>query len=139
MRRKGFDGNFALLAAGQGVSLLGNSVLDLALSMYVLERTGSAAVYGSMLAAAMLPAVLLAPLGGVLADRADRRRLMVWLDVLNGCAVLLTIPFLRGEGGVWAAGALMVVLSVLGAVETPVVQAALPQAVAAGEGNFGGK
>lgn len=132
MRRKGFDGNFALLAAGQGVSLLGNSVLDLALSMYVLERTGSATVYGSMLAAAMLPAVLLAPLGGVLADRADRRRLMVWLDVLNGCAVLLTIPFLRGEGDVWAAGALMVVLSVLGAVETPVVQAALPQAVTAG-------
>ena len=132
MKQRSFDKNLALLAAGQGVSLLGNSVLDLALSMYVLECTGSAAVYGSMLAAAMLPAVLLAPLGGVLADRVDRKKLMIWLDLLNGCTVLIAIPFLRGEGGVWAAGVLMVALSILGAVETPVVQAALPQAVAPG-------
>lgn len=132
MKQRSFDKNLALLAAGQGVSLLGNSVLDLALSMYVLECTGSAVVYGSMLAAAMLPAVLLAPLGGVLADRVDRKKLMIWLDLLNGCTVLLAIPFLRGEGGVWAAGVLMVALGILGAVETPVVQAALPQAVAPG-------
>lgn len=132
MKKKGLGANFTLLAAGQGMSLLGNSVLDLALSMYVLERTGSASVYGALLAAAMLPGILLAPLGGVLADRADRRRLMVWLDLLNGGAVLLTLPFLQGAGGVWAAGTLMVLLGILGAVETPVVQASLPQAVEAG-------
>lgn len=132
LKKKGFGANFTLLAAGQGMSLLGNSVLDLALSMYVLERTGSASVYGTLLAAAMLPGILLAPLGGVLADRADRRRLMVWLDLLNGGAVLLTLPFLQGASGVWAAGVLMVFLGILGAVETPVVQASLPQAVEAG-------
>lgn len=132
MKKKGFGANFTLLAAGQGLSLLGNSVLDLALSMYVLERTGSASVYGALLAAAMLPGILLAPLGGVLADRADRRRLMVWLDLLNGGVVLLTLPFLQGAGGVAAAGVLMILLGVLGAVETPVVQASLPQAVEAG-------
>lgn len=124
--------NFVLLAAGQAASLLGNSVLDLALSMFVLERTGSAGVYGSMLAGAMVPAVLLAPLGGVVADRANRQRMMVLLDVLSGIAVLLTVPFLKGAQGIGAAAVLMMVLSILGAVETPVVQAALPQAVPCG-------
>ena len=98
MKKKGFGANFTLLAAGQGLSLLGNSVLDLALSMYVLEHTGSASVYGALLAAAMLPGILLAPLGGVLADRADRRRLMVWLDLLNGGVALLC----NGVAGVGA-------------------------------------
>lgn len=133
MKQRTFGRNFMLLAAGQAGSLLVNSVLDLALSMYVLEQTGSAVIYGSMLAVAMIPGILLAPLGGVLADRADRRRLMVWLDGLSGIIVLGTLPFLQGKGGIWAAGTLMVLLSVLGAVETPVVQASLPQVVQ-GEG-----
>lgn len=81
-----------------GLSLLGNSMLDLALSMYVLEHTGSASAYGALLAAAMLPGILLAPLGGVLADRVDRRQLMVWLDLLNGGVVLLC----NGVAGVGA-------------------------------------
>lgn len=49
---------FSLLLTGQGISLLGNSMLDLALSMYVLEVTGSAAHFAAFLAAAMVPTIL---------------------------------------------------------------------------------
>ena len=52
-------------------------MLDLALSMYVLEVTGSAALFAAFLAAAMVPTILLAPLGGVLADRGNPKAMMV--------------------------------------------------------------
>ena len=45
MKSKLFHRNFSLLIAGQASSLLGNGILDFAMSMYVLDKTGSAAIY----------------------------------------------------------------------------------------------
>lgn len=81
--------NFVFLLLGQISSLIGNGTLKLALAMYVLERTGSAAVFAGMLSAAMLPTIVLSPFGGVLADRMNRRALMIALDALSGLAALL--------------------------------------------------
>ena len=87
MKQRLFTRNFTLLILGQVSSLVGNYTLKFALSMYVLEQTGSAAVFAGLLAAALLPTIFLSPLGGVLADRADRRKVMVALDLLSGAAV----------------------------------------------------
>ena len=81
--------NFVFLLLGQISSLIGNGTLKFALAMYVLERTGSAAVFAGMLSAAMLPTIVLSPFGGVLADRMNRRTLMIALDALSGLAALL--------------------------------------------------
>ena len=83
-----FTRNFTLLLLGQLFSLIGNGALKFALSMYVLEVTGSAAVFAGILSAATIPTILLSPLGGILADRADKRKVMVALDALTGTAVL---------------------------------------------------
>ena len=88
MRDKLFTRNFTFLILGQISSLLGNYTVKFALSMYVLEQTGSAAVFAGLLAAAMLPTILLSPFGGILADRANRRNIMVALDALSGLSVL---------------------------------------------------
>ena len=88
MNQKLFTGNFILLILGQLSSLFGNFILKLALSMYVLDATGSAAVFAGILSAAVIPTIILSPLGGILADRADRRNVMVALDVLTGLSVL---------------------------------------------------
>lgn len=127
MKQRLFTRDFTLLALGQAFSLAGNYALRFALSMYVLELTGSAGVFAGMLALAMAPTVLLSPLGGALADRCDRRRLMAGMDAASGLAVLLALPFFRSAGGVLPAGAMLFALSVLGAFESPVVQACLPQ------------
>lgn len=127
MKQRLFTRDFTLLALGQALSLAGNYALRFALSMYVLELTGSAGVFAGMLALAMAPTVLLSPLGGALADRCDRRRLMAGMDAASGLAVLLALPFFRSAGGVLPAGAMLFALSVLGAFESPVVQACLPQ------------
>lgn len=98
MKQRLFTRDFTLLALGQALSLAGNYALRFALSMYVLELTGSAGVFAGMLALAMAPTVLLSPLGGALADRCDRRRLMAGMDAASGLAVLLALPFFRAAG-----------------------------------------
>lgn len=121
-----FTRNFTLLVLGQLISLFGTGILKLAVSMYVLEATGSAAVFAGLLSAATVPAILLSPLGGILADRVDRRNIMAALDALNGAAVLCAARVLSGSNAVAVLGALLVLLSVLGAFETPAVQACIP-------------
>lgn len=139
--KKLFSRNFTLLILGQVSSLFGNFILKFGLSMYVLEATGSASVFAGILAAATIPTIVLSPLGGILADRADRRNIMVALDLLSGLAVLCTVLFFSGgsayhgtvsgagmdNGAVIWIGILLVVLSVLGAFESPTVQACVPQ------------
>lgn len=127
MKAKRFTRSFTLLILGQSSSLLGNFTLKFALSMYVLEKTGSAAVFAGLLAAAMLPTILLSPFGGILADRANRRNIMVALDVLSGLAVLTAGITLNFWHDITVISILLVVLSVLSAFESPTVQACVPQ------------
>lgn len=90
MKEKLFSRNFTMLILGQVSSLFGNVILKFALSMYVLDTTGSAAVFAGILAFAAVPSIVLSPLGGILADRANRRNIMVGLDLLSGISVLAT-------------------------------------------------
>ena len=122
--------NFTLLILGQVSSLLGNLSLKFALSMYILEQTGSASLFAGLLAASMVPTILLSPFGGILADRADRRAVMVGLDGLSGLAVLLAALALPHGPDLAVIAALMIVLSVLAAFESPTVQACVPQMLA---------
>ena len=130
MQEKLLNRNFTLLILRQVSSLLGNLTLRFALSMYVLEQTGSASLFAGLLAASMLPTILLSPFGGILADRADRRAVMVGLDSLSGLAVLLAALALPHGPDLAVIAALMIVLSVLAAFESPTVQACVPQMLA---------
>lgn len=122
-----FTRNFTFLILGQISSLIGNFSLKFALSMYILEQTGSASVFAGLLAVAMLPTILLSPFGGILADRANRRNIMAALDFLSGLSVLIASFAVPSEHDIFAIGALLLILSVLGAFESPTVQACIPQ------------
>ena len=126
MTEKLFTKNFTLLILGQLTSLFGNFILKLALSMYVLEATGSAAIFAGILSAATIPTILLSPLGGILADRADRRNIMVALDALTGVSVLCAALFMSENNTIAVISTLLIILSILGAFETPTVQACIP-------------
>lgn len=126
-RQRLFTRNFTLLILGQVTSLIGNYSLKFALSMYILEMTGSAAVFSGMLALSMVPTILLSPFGGILADRGNRRKIMVTLDTLSGIVVLSGMVCFREGWELAAAGGILIVLSVLGAFESPTVQACVPQ------------
>lgn len=127
MQTKLFTRNFTFLILGQISSLLGNYTLKFALSMYVLEQTGSASVFAALLTVSMIPTILLSPFGGILADRANRRNIMVALDILSGLSVVITGVILPFGPDIFVIGTLLVVLSILAAFESPTVQACIPQ------------
>lgn len=79
--------NFALLMAGKAISLLGSDMQQFALSLYVLSVTGSATIFGSMLAISILPRLLLSPVAGVFGDWFDRKRSIVTMDLVNGILI----------------------------------------------------
>ena len=124
---KVFSKNFTLLILGQVSSLFGNYIIKFALSMYVLDTTGSATIFASILSIATIPTILLSPLGGILADRANRKNIMVALDTLSGVFVLCAALLFTKQDGIVLTGILLVCLSVLGAFESPTVQACVPQ------------
>ena len=81
MTQKLFTKNFIFLILGQATSLFGNFILKLALSMYVLEKTKSASIFAEILSIATIPTILLSPLGGIIADRVNKRNIMVLLEI----------------------------------------------------------
>lgn len=75
--------NFVLLWQGQLVSHLGNQAFLIATTLYLLEVTGSATLVAGAMMAATIPLVLLAPIGGTVADRHSRRSILVCADLLR--------------------------------------------------------
>lgn len=84
---------FAFLA-GNGVSLVGNTLILVALPWFVLETTGSAARTGIIGMATALPAFVAGIFGGMLVDRIGGRRMSVIADILSGVAIAL-VPLLH--------------------------------------------
>jgi MFS family permease len=89
--------NFRRLLIGLAVSQAGDWLYNVALLAFVYERTQSAGWLAATTAARVLPIVVLGPLGGVIADRFDRRRTMIVSDLLRaGLMVALAVVALAG-------------------------------------------
>ncbi len=76
--------NFRLFFIGQSISLIGTWMTRVATSWLVYRLTGSALLLGVVGFAGQIPTFLLAPFAGVWVDRLDRRKLLVWTQVLAG-------------------------------------------------------
>src|SRR5690606_26687109 len=76
--------DFSLLILGKLVSLVGSNMQQFALSLYVLEITGSATIFASILSVSILPRLLLSPIAGVFGDWFNRKKTIVLLDFING-------------------------------------------------------
>lgn len=75
---------FMMIWLGELISTIGSGMTAFALSIYVFETTGSVAYVSLVTLLAYMPTILLSPLGGVLADRYDRRLLMIIGDLFSG-------------------------------------------------------
>lgn len=78
---------FSMLWAGQTVSRLGDSLYRIALAWWVLEETGSPVAMGSVMIVSVLPLVITVLVGGTMADRLPRARVMLASDLLRGLLV----------------------------------------------------
>ena len=129
MKTRVFSRDFSLVVAGQIISLFGNAVLRFALPLYLLRETGSATLFGIVTACSFLPMIILSFLGGVLADRVNKRNIMVLLDFLT--AAIITVLYLL-LGKVPLVPLFIVVLMLLYGISgayQPTVQASIPALV----------
>ena len=111
---------------GQIISLFGNAILRFSLSLYVLEVTGSAAVFGTILAVSMIPTVLLSPFGGVLADRLPKQKIMTILDFVTAGLIVFYDAVYGSAGNLAAVTIFMILLTLIQAFYQPSVQASIP-------------
>ncbi len=126
VRQVGFSNDFLLVAAGQVISIFGNQIVRYALPLYLLNQTGSAVLFGSILAVSFIPMLLIYPVGGIIADRLNKRNIMVVLDF--GTAVFLLL-FCLLEGWMNIVPLMAVTLIGLYAIQgayQPAVQASVP-------------
>lgn len=124
--KKGFTKDFWLVVAGQIISLFGNAVMRFALPIHLLNVTGSAALLGIVSGFAFLPLAVMSPVGGIIADRVNKRNIMVFLDFFTSG---LTILFLILYGKVNLTGLVLVMLFMLYGISgayQPSVQASIP-------------
>ena len=119
--------NFVLLWQGQLVSALGDTIYAIALGFWILQVTGSTALMGSLMAATMLPRILVAPFAGVVVDRVDRKRLLIFMDIIRGIAVVLVgAAALTHHIHIWMAFVAGIVIGLGGAFFQPGVSSVLP-------------
>jgi MFS family permease len=126
--------NYRLYFGGQSVSLAGTWMQMTAQTWLVLTLTHSSTDLGFVVALQTLPVLLLAPYGGVIADRIDKRKLMVVLQSVMGMqALALGLLTVLGAVQLWEICGLAVVLGLNNAFETPSRQAFVREMVGADE------
>ncbi len=96
--KKGNFGKFMLLWSGELISSIGGGLTSFGLSVYVFRMTGSASATALVALLAFLPTLLLSVPAGVLADRMDRRLLMIIGDGCSAIGVIFILICMLGGG-----------------------------------------
>ena len=119
---------FALLWTGQTTSRLGDSLYRIALSWWVLEKTGSAVTMGTVLILSQIPLLLFLLVGGVVVDRLPRIRIMFVSDLLSGLVITFVAVFSWLELlQIWHIYIASILFGFVEAFFFPAYQAAIPQ------------
>jgi MFS family permease len=122
------NARFLRLWIGQGTSFVGDAVSMVALVVLVVQITGSASAVGGALVARLLPTIA-SPLAGVLADRVDRRIVLVASDLARAVLVL-GLVFARDLATIYV---LVFLMGLARTVFNPTVRAAFPSVVGGGD------
>lgn len=129
MNQKLFSKDFTLVVIGQIISLFGNATIRFALPLYLLNLTGSSALYGTVTACAFIPAILLSPIGGIVADRANKRNIMVILDFFTAAVILAFSLLMNGVNLILLLTVTLMLLYGIAGAYQPSVQASIPALV----------
>lgn len=84
-----FKRDFTMVVIGQIISLFGNAILRFALPLYLLRETDSSSLFGAVTACSFIPMVIFSFLGGVIADRVNKRNIMVALDFFTAIIIVV--------------------------------------------------
>lgn len=126
MNQKLFSQDFTLVVVGQIISLFGNATIRFALPLYLLNLTGSSALYGTVTACAFIPAILLSPIGGIVADRVNKKNIMVILDFFTAAVIMAFSLLMNGVNLILLLTVTLMLLYGIAGAYQPSVQASIP-------------
>lgn len=122
--------NFRLFTTAQLVSLSGTWMQTIAQSWLVLKLTGSGVALGVVTALQFLPTAVAGMYGGLLADRFDKRKILIWTQGLSGvAAIALGVLTATGAVQLWMVYVLAFLLGCVTAVDTPARQSFVSEMV----------
>ncbi|WBW96425.1 MFS transporter [Oceanirhabdus sp. W0125-5] len=99
---------------GNFISLFGSSIYKFAIGLYVLKLTESGLFFAGSLIFSILPSIIMAPITGVIVDRVDKKKLIVIMDIINGCIFLmLFLLFITDNISLWIIYGTNMVIGVL--------------------------
>lgn len=125
--------NLHLLIGSQLFSVLGTTIVQFVISLYVLDITKSAFTFSVITSLSVVGRLVCLPFCGVLADRLPKRNLMLFMDFLYLILSIGLFLVTRLANPVTAIGLLTVIIGMVSAFETPVVQSAIPVICSEGE------
>ena len=121
---------FRAVFTSRTVAYLGSQGAEVALLVQAQRITGSPFVVGTLGLAELVPLVIFGLYGGVLADRFDRRTLMVWCEPgLGACAVLLLLNALLPHPLLWPLYVIAGLMMAIASLQRPAFEAATPRIV----------
>jgi hypothetical protein len=121
---------FRLLFAGQALSVIGDRITAVVLPFAVLSIGGSTIDVGIVAAAGFLPFIVLGLIGGVIADRIERRRIMVISDLVRLATQLTAgVLLVSGHAEVWHLAALMALFGAADSFFAPAMGGLMPQTI----------
>ena len=122
--------DFRLLFASRTVTYLGTDATEVALLVQARQLTGSTLAVGLLGAVELVPLIIFGLYGGVLADRFDRRRLIVVCEGgLGCCAALLLLNALQAHPAVWVLYVVTALMMALAALQRPSLDSSMPRVV----------
>ncbi|MCL2841703.1 MAG: MFS transporter [Defluviitaleaceae bacterium] len=130
--------DFSLIIIGQIVSLFGNMVLTFVLPLYILDISGSVALFGMVMGISNISLLIISPIGGIMADRLKKQWIMFWLDFTTAFIIViyliisgLFLEFVSIATIVIVIIVKMLLLNAIQAMYMPAVQASIPLLLAA--------
>lgn len=118
--------NLILFMIGKFTAVLGSSVFGFAIGLYILAETGSSLNFAITLVLSTLPRIILSPLAGTIADRLDRKKIIITTDF--ACAAWLVITFILFNfvfSAIWVLYLAAAVLSILNTFYSAAVTSAI--------------
>ncbi|HEX9916236.1 MAG TPA: MFS transporter [candidate division Zixibacteria bacterium] len=122
--------NFVLLWIGRTISVLGDNIYAIALMWWVLEKTNSTAMMATVAICWTVPAVALGIIAGTYADRVNRKKLIIWMDLGRACLIAIPATLLFfGLLEVWHIFIITILESSMSTFFGPSISAFLPSLV----------
>jgi MFS transporter, DHA3 family, macrolide efflux protein len=122
--------NFLMLFYGKIISQLGDQIYAFALSWYILDLTKSSFQMAIFLVINTIAVAAISPFGGIIADRLNRRAIMVWMDIISGLIVLVAALLLyQNSLQIWMLYMSALILGFCGAIFMPAASAIIPNIV----------